>query len=79
MHTTYTERSSYMFITKYVQTKDSDVRYNDVVLLGLTHDKNITDKDNIIYNGAEYKVTHTINAIGPIHWDQVFMEVYNNG
>lgn len=56
MHTTYTERTANMFITKYVQTKDSDIRYNDIVLIGITHDNTITDQDNIVYKGKEYKV-----------------------
>lgn len=66
-HTTFTERTSSMFLTKYHQTIESDIRFNDVVLIGLTHDKTITDQDNILYNGKEYKVTHVIEAIGPIH------------
>ena len=67
-----------MFITKYVQTKDSDIRYNSVELIGITHDTLFTDRDNVIYNGKEYKVTHTIEAVGPVHWNQVFMEYVTN-
>ena len=79
MHqTSYTERTVNMFLTKYTQTKDSDIRYNNVVLIGLTKDNSVTDRDNIIYNGKEYKCTHTIEGVGPIRWNQVFLEIYEN-
>lgn len=77
-HTSYTERTANMFITKYVQTPDSDIRYNNVVLIGLTKDTSFSDKDNVVYKGKEYKVSHTIEAVGPIHWNQVFMEYVTN-
>lgn len=77
MHTEYTERTSNMFLTKYVQTPDSDVRYNNVVWIGLTHDI-LSDEENVLFGGKEYKVTHTIEAIGPVHWNQVFLEYVNN-
>lgn len=77
-HITYTERTANMFLTKYTQTINSDIRYNDVVLIGITHDDSITDQDNVVYKGKEYKVSHTIEGVGPIHWNQVFLSVFEN-
>ena len=74
-HVNYTERTAHMYLTKYTQTIESDVRFNDVVLIGITHDQ-LYDNENVIYKGKEYKVTHTIEAVGPIHWNQVFLSIY---
>lgn len=77
-HTTFTERTTTMYLTKYTQTIESDVRYNNVVYIGLTKDDTITDEDNIIYKDKEYKVTFTIPAIGYARWNQCFLEIYEN-
>lgn len=74
-HTVYSSRNSSMFIRKHIQSPQSDIRYNDIVLIGLTHDNDISDRDNIIYKGQEYKVRYTIESR---RWRQVFMALYEH-
>lgn len=55
-----TSRTVEMFVKVYSQSNVSDVRYCDVTNIGLTYDASITDKNQIVIDGATYNVLYVI-------------------
>lgn len=51
-----------MMITIYSQTPTSDVRYNNVDLIGLTEDDTITDANQIEIDGAKYNIINIVRT-----------------
>lgn len=56
----YTDRTVDMVVKIYSQNYVSDIRYNDVELIGLTYDQDITDSNQIIINNLKYNILHVI-------------------
>ena len=57
---TPTARVVEMVCKIYSQTNVTDPRYVDVDVIGLTYDKEITDKNVIIINGDKYNIKYII-------------------
>lgn len=68
------ERNSSMFLRKYVQTPESDIKYNDIKMIGLSKDI-LTDSDNVIYNGVEYKVQYYVYTP---RWNVYYLDLYEH-
>ena len=49
-----------MMMTIYKQNNVEDIRFIDATHIGLTADQDITDKNNILFDGIEYKVLFVI-------------------
>lgn len=56
----YVDRTVDMVVKIYSQNYVSDIRYNDVDLIGLTYDQDITDSNQIIINNLKYNILHVI-------------------
>ena len=54
----------------YQHQETSDVRFQNVTYTGLTKDQELTDKDHVVIDGKEYKVTF-VNPHGRMR--QVFL------
>lgn len=66
-----TTRTVEMFVKVYSQSNVSDIRYNEVTNIGLTKDASITDKNQIVIDGATYNVLYVIPS-GRLH--QILMK-----
>lgn len=53
-------RETKMVVKIYSQTNVEDIRYNDVELIGLTYDKEITDENQIQIDGVNYQILYVI-------------------
>ena len=53
-------------VNLYKQNSFDDIRYQQAEYLILTKDKNITDKDTLVFNGQEYKVLY-VNPFGRLN------------
>ena len=57
---TPTERVVDMVVKIYSQNNTTDVRYVDIDVIGLTYDKTITDKNEVVIDGIRYTVKYPI-------------------
>lgn len=56
------EREVEMFMRPYSQNIIPNPLYNEVEMVGLTRDRNITDKNEILVDNVKYKVLYTIDS-----------------
>ena len=71
MTTPTASRTISMTFGMYQHTPTQDIRFQDVKYVGLTSDREISDKDSVIIEGKEYKVSF-VNPFGRM--TQVFMQ-----
>ena len=71
MTTPTASRTISMTFGMYQHTPTQDIRFQDVKYVGLTSDREISDKDTVIIDGKEYKVSY-VNPFGRM--TQVFMQ-----
>ena len=74
MHTKYFERGATMCLFKYVQSANDPIQYNHIKLIGLSKGE-FTDKDNVIYNGQEYKIQYYIYTH---RWNVYYLDLYEH-